>query len=222
MSKPSGARIRVLLVEDHTIVRQGVRKLLEAEEGIEIVGEAGDGRAAVAAVDDAPPDVVVMDSALPDMNGVEATNQILRAHPTVRVLALSMHADRRYVQNMRAAGARGYVLKGASSDELTRAVETVARGGLYTSPEVTEHFVAPPPERGRSAAGAFAQLGAREREVLQLLAEGSTSPQIAAQLSISTRTVEAHRRNIMRKLDVHSVAGLTKYAVREGLTELER
>lgn len=219
----SRGKVRVLLVDDHRMVRDGLRAILSREERIEVVGEAGDGREAIEAVRRDPPDVVVMDVGLPGMNGIEATRQIREEHPDVAVIALSTYSDRRYVENMLRAGARGYVLKKAAADELVRAVEAVRNGHCYTSPEVTSHVVESslrPEVGGRSSA--YTLLGRREREVLQLLAEGRTSPQIAALLSISARTVEAHRRNIMRKLDLRTIAELTKYAVREGLTSLDR
>jgi len=208
---------RVLLVDDHRIMRDGLRAILAGEPEIEVVGEAVDGRGAIAMIERDPPDVIVMDVGMPGMNGVEATRNVLRSHPDVRVVALSIHSDKRYVRNMLAAGASGYVLKSAAADELLCAVRAAMRGERFLSSEVDGEGAV-----GRAGDGsAYSVLGAREREVLQLLAEGMKSKAIGEQLSIAYKTVETHRRNIMRKLGIHSVAELTKYAVREGLTNLE-
>ena len=208
---------RVLLVDDHRIMREGLRALLAHEPEINVIGEAVDGRGALAMVDRDPPDVIVMDVGMPGMNGVEATRCVRRAHPDVKVVALSIHADKRYVQNMLSAGASGYVLKSAAADELLGAVRAAIRGERFLSSELDGEAIGSRPGDG----SAFSVLGAREREVLQLLAEGLKSKTIAERLSIAYKTVETHRRNIMRKLGIHSVAELTKYAVREGLTNLE-
>lgn len=211
----------VLLVDDHRMMLEGLRSVLEAEEGYEVVGEALDGRKAVEMARTLKPDVVVMDIGMPDLNGVEATRQILADHPSAHIVALSTHTDKRYVLAMLEAGASAYVLKVSAYDELRRAISAVTDGKHYLSPDVASVVV----EAGIAAssapqASAYSALGAREREVLQLLAEGHSSPEIAKRLHISPSTVETHRRNIMKKLDVHSVAELTKYAVREGLTPL--
>lgn len=212
---------RVLLVDDHKIVRDGLRAILDQEAGIEVVGEAQDGRSALELVRELEPDVVVMDIAMPDMNGIEATRRV-SADSSARVIALSFYSDKRYVENMLDAGAVGYVHKGAAGDELLRAVRAVMQGKNYLSPEVTGAVVESYVTRKKGRAGsAYTVLGPREREVLQLLAEGKTSPQIGRCLSIATKTVETHRRNITKKLDLHSVAELTKYAIRQGLTSAE-
>jgi len=215
--------IRILLVDDHQIFRDGLRSILDSEDGVEVVGEAGDGRGAVEMARTLAPDVVVMDIGMHGLNGVEATRQIKAAHPGLKVVALSTYSDRSYVLSMLEAGASGYVLKTAAFDEMRRAVQTVAKGKHFLSPDITG-LVVDAHVRESSPAGGSAKipLGAREREILQLLAEGHSSPEIARRLHISTSTVDSHRRNIMRKLDVHSVAELTKYAVREGLTPLDR
>jgi two-component system NarL family response regulator len=215
--------IRILLVDDHQIVREGLRAILTAEESFQIVGEAENGRDAAAMARTLVPDVVIMDIGMPDLNGVEATRQVKAENSHVKVIALSMYADRGYVLGILEAGASGYVLKTGAYDELHRAVKAVTQGKTYLSPDVTQ-MVVDAQVRSPSQDGTSAQtsLGPREREIVQLLAEGHTSPQIARRMHISTRTVETHRRNIMKKLDLHSVAELTKYAIRKGLTELDR
>ena len=215
--------IRILLADDHQIMRDGLRAILASEESFEIVGEAENGREAAALARTLVPDVIIMDIGMPDLNGVEATRQIKADNPGVKVIALSMYADRGYVLGILEAGASGYVLKTGAYDEVHRAVKAVAQGKKYLSPDITQMVVdaqvRAPSQRGPSAQ---TSLGPREREIVQLLAEGHTSPEIAKRLHISTRTVETHRRNIMKKLDLHSVADITKYAIREGLTSLER
>jgi DNA-binding NarL/FixJ family response regulator len=214
--------VRVLLVDDHQIMRQGLRALLEREPGIEIVGDAADGRKALELVSSLSPDVVVMDVAMPDLNGIEATRQIKAINKHVKVLALSAHGDKRYVLHMLDAGASGYTLKITAHDELVRAVFAVNEGKTYLCSEIAAFLV----ERSRQERvgrerSAYSALGAREREVLQLVAEGKTSGEAAKAMHISVKTVEAHRRNIVEKLGLHGTAELTKYAVREGLTSLE-
>ena len=215
--------IRVLLVDDHQMFRDGLCAILASQDGIEVVGEAGDGSSAVEMVASLTPDVVVMDIGMPGLNGVEATRQIKAKHPGVKVVALSTHSDKRYVLSMLEAGASGYVLKASAVDEMCRAVRAAAEGNRYLSPDIAgvvvdAHLGGP----AQSAAPSSSLLGSMEREVLQLLAEGNSSPEIAQRLHIATSTVESHRRNIMKKLDAHSIAELTRYAIREGLTPLER
>lgn len=215
--------LSVLIVDDHQMVREGLRALLDLESGLVVVGEASDGRSAIQRTQELSPDIVVMDVGLPDMNGIEATRQITETLPGVKVVALSAYSDRRYVLNMLKAGASGYVLKDSASEELRRAVQAVARGNEYLSPEITGVVLDGCLRRPAAAeASAFTLLGAREREVLQLIAEGLTTPSIAKRLFIAPKTVETHRRNLMRKLEIHTIAELTKYAVREGLTVLDR
>jgi two-component system NarL family response regulator len=215
--------IRILLADDHQIMRDGLRAILASEESFEIVGEAENGREAVRLASELVPDVIIMDIGMPDLNGVEATRQIKADNAEIKVIALSMYADRGYVLGILEAGASGYVLKTGAYDEVHRAVKAVARGKEYLSPDITQ-MVVDAQVRAPKQGGPSAQtsLGPREREIVQLLAEGHTSPEIAKRLHISTRTVETHRRNIMRKLDLHSIADITKYAIREGLTSLER
>jgi two-component system NarL family response regulator len=212
--------MRVLLVDDHQMVREGLRAILERDEGCTVVGEAASGREAVQLARSLKPDVVVMDVAMSDLNGIEATRQILASMPGARIVALSSHSDRRYVKAILSAGACGYVLKANAYDELRRAVEAAAHGNKYLCADVTDHVIES--ALGHEVSGsAYEILGSREVEVLQLLAEGLTSSEIAARLRIATSTVETHRRNIMRKLNLHSIAELTKYAVREGVSSLE-
>ena len=212
---------RVLLVDDHKMVREGLRAILEQDEAFSVVGEASGGREAVQLTQDLHPDVVVMDVAMGDLNGIEATRQIQSLVPGCAVVALSSHSDRRYVMAILAAGASGYVLKANAYEQLARGVRAAARGMKYLSPDVTSEVIEAAFREESLRGSVYEILGPREREVLQLLAEGCSSVQIADRLGVSLSTAETHRRNIMRKLDVHNVADLTKYAIREGLTTLE-
>jgi DNA-binding NarL/FixJ family response regulator len=212
---------RIVLADDHQLMRQGLRGLLDREPDMEVVGEADGGRSALALVAELAPNVVIMDVAMPDLNGVEATRKIVAGFPGVRVIALSMHADKRFVAGMLKAGASGYLLKDCAFAELAGAVRTVAAGQVYLSPGiaglVAEEFAGRfAPDRPGSP------LTGREREVLQLIAEGQATKQIAVRLGLSVKTVETHRRQMMDKLGLHSVAELTKYAIREGLTALDK
>jgi DNA-binding NarL/FixJ family response regulator len=209
--------IRVVLVDDHRLVREALRVALERERDIAIVGEATDGNDALKLVRKVKTDVVVLDVAMPDMNGIEGAARIHARHPNVKILALSAHADKRYVLEMLNNGAAGYVTKGAAGRDLVQAIRTVAAGGSYLSAEVAGAVVEGVRDT-RSGTKGSQLLGRREREVLQLVAEGHRSPAIAERMFISVATVEAHRRNIMRKLNLHTVAELTKFAIREGLT----
>jgi DNA-binding NarL/FixJ family response regulator len=208
-------------MDDHTIMREGLRALLEQEADLEVVGEAADGRAAVELVQDLQPDVVVMDIAMHNLNGIEATRKMKALAPSVKVIALSMHSDRRFVQEMLLAGAWGYVVKGSPLDELVAAIRAAARNRMYLDPQITD-IVA---EDYASQLSASRDSGAtvmtpREREVLQLVAEGVHTKEIASRLGVSVKTALAHRRRVMDKLGLDSVAELVKYAVREGLTSL--
>lgn len=210
--------IRVLLVDDHKILREALHSALEREADIFIVGEACDGNEALRLARELEPDIVVMDIGLPLVSGIEVTRRLLRDHPQIRVLALSTFSDRRIVLQMLDAGAGGYIVKSAGRDELLRGIRALAQGRTYLCPDVSAIVI--DSVRGKKPAEKphGERLGRREREVLQLLADGRTSPEIAVSLHIATSTVEVHRRNIMRKLDLHSVAELTKYAIRNGLT----
>lgn len=213
--------IRILLADDHEIVRDGLRGMLERRRDMSIVGEAGDGRSAVDQARELKPDVVVMDVAMPKLNGVDATIELLRWRPETKIIGLSMHPSRRVVTQMLQAGAKGYVVKTCSSDELVQAIRSVVEGKTYLSPEIAGGLVEDYVERLSGGASETPVLSDRERQVLQLVAEGKTTKEIAADLHLSVKTVETHRHSIMEKVGIHSIAELTKYAVREGLTPLE-
>jgi len=216
--------IRVLIADDHKIMLAGLRSILEKQTDFEVVGEADNGRKAVQMAQEKKPDVVVMDVSMPDLNGIEATKQIIESLPETRVIALSMHSDKRFVMGMLRVGASGYLLKDCASQELANAIVQVARGKKYLSPEITgvviNDFLLGGGSSGEVAT-ATSPLSPREREVLQLIAEGWSTKQIASHLYVSIKTIETHRRQIMKKLDLHSIADLTKYAIREGLTSIE-
>ncbi len=212
--------MRILIVDDHKIVRDGLRAILERHEGFVVVGEAANGHEALALLPEVRPDLAIMDVTMPGLNGMEATRCIRREAPAAKVLALSMNADRRYVEAMLSAGAAGYVLKNAAADELIHAIHAVTAGQTYLSPEIAE-VVGNTTLRQKAAIEPARALSSRERQVLQLLAEGRTSKEMALQLDIAVATIETHRRQIMDKLNIRSIAELTKYAVREGLTSLE-
>jgi DNA-binding NarL/FixJ family response regulator len=215
--------ITVLIADDHKIMLAGLRSLLEKQADIEVIAEAENGRKAVQYATDKKPDVVVMDVSMPDLNGIEATKQIVESLPETRVIALSMHSDKRFVMGMLRAGAFGYLLKDCASQELANAIHQVAVGKKYLSPEITgvviDDFLLG--VSSEEVATATSRLSAREREVLQLIAEGWSTKQIASHLYVSVKTIETHRRQIMKKLDLHNIADLTKYAIREGLTSIE-
>jgi DNA-binding NarL/FixJ family response regulator len=214
--------IKVILVDDHVVVRQALKSSLDKERDLEVVGEAGDGREGVRMAREIKPNVVVMDIAMPNLNGVEATRQIVAENPDVRVLALSMHSDRLLVAEMLKAGAAGYLVKQCTFSEMVEAIRAVASGNTYLSPTVTgpvvEGFLG---RRPRTDSPAFTLLSPREREVLQLMAEGLGTRQIADQLNISVSTVETHRRQLKTKLQIDNYAGLIKFAISEGLTTLD-
>lgn len=216
-----GSELRLLVVDDHKIVRDGLRSLIERQDGLNLIGEADNGRTAVRLARELNPDMVIMDVSMPDMNGVEATRQIVHENPAIKVIALSMHADKQYVSRMLRAKAAGYLLKDCAFDELATAIRTVQAGNLYLSPGVTSVVIEDYVQLANGQTATASVLSARELEVLQLLAEGYGTKTIGAKLCISAKTVESHRRHVMDKLDIHTVAELTKYAIREGLTTLE-
>ncbi len=216
--------IRILLADDHAIVRHGLSQAIEQEEDMEIVGQAKDGLEAVEKARELSPDAMIMDISMPDLNGIEATSQILRESPNVKIIALSMHSAKRFVTEMLKAGATGYLLKDCDCDELTTAIRAVAEGKTYLSPSISDVVVndmVRGEERDQDQSTVFTVLTAREREVLQLMAEGNTTKHIGLLLHISPKTVEAHRLRVMNKLEIDNVAQLTKYAIREGLTSAE-
>jgi len=214
-------KLRVVLAEDHTIVREGLKPLLEGK-GIEVVGEAGDGLHAVQLAKELSPDIVVMDVVLPRLGGIEATRRILKSKPDMKVIMLTIHDDPPFVYKSLEAGAKGYIVKEAPLDELLNAIKAVMKGDVYLStnfpPGMIEAY-AKMMKRGKKVDD-FSHLTRREREILQHIAEGHTSPQIANLLYISKKTVENHRANIMVKLDIHDTAGLVRYAIKIGLIEV--
>lgn len=215
-------KITVLLAEDHTVVREGFRRMLELEPDIEVIGEAPDGREAVAMAVKLRPDVVLMDIAMPHLNGLEATRQLLKAVPAAKVLILSAHGDDAYVENATESGARGFLLKQTSSHDVCRAIREVHHGKSFFSSPVSDRLERLNP-KSRDRAGVLrkqtTKLTSREMEVLQLIAEGQANKQIASSLAISAKTVEKHRARLMEKLSIHDTAGLTRYAIGAGIIE---
>jgi two-component system, NarL family, response regulator NreC len=209
-------KLRILLADDHAMVRHGFRMILCSQADIEIVGEAGNGREAVEMAARLQPDLIVMDVAMPELNGIEATRRICEASPRIRVLALSMHKDSVYVREILRAGARGYLLKDSSDTDLLAAVRAVAGGEGYLSPGVSEAVLS---DYRRHVTDPIDLLTSREREVLQLIAEGKTNKEIATLLGLSVYTVDAHRGRIMEKLNLHSTGELVRFAVRKGLID---
>lgn len=218
------AETTVVLVDDHAMMRDGIRSILEGEDDIKIVGECDNGRDAVELASKLAPDIILMDIGMPGLNGVEATRKIHALDPKIGVIALSMHSDARYVKGILDSGGRGYLLKTCDAEELIRAIHAVLRRKTYVTADLTHVLV----DRHNQSESGSLRTGAppldvltpREREVLQLIAEGFTSKEIGAKLGAALKTVESHRTNVIRKLDLHSIADLTKYAIREGLTGL--
>lgn len=212
--------MKILLVDDHKMMRDGLRALLE-REGLEVIGEAATGLEAIALARRLKPEVVVMDISMPGLNGIDATRRLLAEGSGAKVVGLSMNADRRYVEAMLEAGAHGYLLKNSASDELIQVLHAVMDGGIYVSPVIGCFPVAKRPAPPASESKLPKALSPREREVLRLVAEGKSSKDVAIQLGMAVPTVETHRRQIMDKLELRTVAELTKYAIREGLTTIE-
>lgn len=213
--------IRIIIADDHAILRDGLSKSFDMEKDVEVVAQAADGHAVINLIREHVPDVVIMDIGMPELNGIEATRRISRDFPTVKVIGLSMHSSDKYVREMFRAGASGYLLKNCPFDELTEAVRTVAGGKTYVSPSIGEMVVQEYINQPDNQKSVFSILSQREREVLQLLAEGKTTKQAAMCMHISPKTVEVHRLNLMNKLEIDNIAQLTKYAIQEGLTEPE-
>ena len=218
----SKKRITVLLAEDHMIVREGFRKMLELEDDLEVVGEAQDGRQAVALVKKLRPAVVLMDIAMPRLNGLEATRQVLKAVPATKVVILSAHSDDAYVKDATAAGAVGFLRKQTSSHVVCEAIREVQKGNTFFSPTIARRLHqldGKSLDRAGRPQPRSARLSSREAEVLQLIAEGQANKQVAAELDISVKTVEKHRQRLMEKLNIHDTAGLTRYAIAAGIIE---
>jgi len=220
--------VRVLIVDDHKLVREGLRSLLEKEPDMKVIGEAEDGHTALSLVQQESPDVVIIDVAMPNLNGIEATRQILTKAPNTRVIALSMYTDRRFIIGMLNAGASGYLPKDCAFEELAAAIHAVAANRTYLSPTIVDVVIKDYfhqlqfTQLRKNNTGVFSTLTSREREVTQLLAEGKTVKEIARHISLSVKTIETYRQHIMTKLNTHSIAELTKYALREGLTSLDK
>ena len=214
--------IKIVLADDHTIVRQGLRSILEQQAGINVVAEAANGREAVRLTEQLKPDVVVMDFSMPDLNGLEATRQIKQRVPETKVLILTRHANQEYVKSILSAGASGYLVKKSAAEELVIAIQAVHRGDSYLDPSISTSIIKEylDPIAGESKTLEI-KLTSRQREVLQLIAEGHPNREIASRLNISVKTVENHRANIMKSLDLHSTADLTQYAIRKGIISLD-
>jgi DNA-binding NarL/FixJ family response regulator len=212
---------RILIADDHEVVRKGIRSILEAHPGWEVCGEAGDGRHAVEMATQCKPDLVVIDIGMPQLNGLDATRQILKALPSTKVLVLTMHESEQVVQQVLAAGARGYLMKSDASRDLVNAIEQLQRNKTYFTSKVAQlvldSFLRP---RAAADISAVRSLTPREREVVQLLAEGKSTKEVAVALNLSVKTAETHRSNIMRKLDIHSVSELVLYAVRNNIVQV--
>jgi DNA-binding NarL/FixJ family response regulator len=215
-------KTRLLLADDHRLFRDGLRTLLGRQEDMEVVAEATEGPGTVAAASKFKPDIVLLDISMPDLNGIEVARKILAENAAIKIIMLSMHSDQRYVTESLRAGASGYVLKDCAIDELLAAIRTVAQNRPYLCSSVAENVIKDYVGMTQTQTeSVFSILSAREREVLQLLAEGWSTKEIAGRLDVSIKTIETHRKQIMDKLDIHSIAELTKYAIREGLTPLE-
>jgi len=212
-------KIRILLVDDHKLVRAGISSLLQKMQGIDVVGEADNGREALKMIEQLRPEIVLMDIAMTQMNGIEATRHIKKIHKEAKVIILSMYSNEEYVLQSLQAGASGYLLKDAATLELELAVRAVARNEVYLSPGVSRHVVESYKKRTSTEGQPVEQLTHRQREILQLIAEGRTTKEIASILGVAVKTVESHRTQMMNRLDIHDIAGLVRYAIRVGLVE---
>lgn len=213
------SHLRVMIVEDHALVRAGMRALVQKIEGVEVISDVGDGWEAVKSVQTDVPDLVLMDIAMPGLNGLDATSRIVKESPTTRVILVSMHANEEYFQQALQAGASGYLLKGAELAELELAIRTVGRGETYLTPAVAKYAIEVYREKSDGASGPLARLSMRQREILQLIAEGQTTKDIAHRLNLSVKTVETHRSQLMERLEIHDVPGLVRFAMRVGLIQ---
>jgi two-component system nitrate/nitrite response regulator NarL len=220
MQKVSAKKIKILVADDHPVVRKGLHSCLAKQERLKIVGEASDGDEALEKTRELSPDVVLMDISMPGMNGLAVTEVLRKESPTVKVLVLSVHNNRDYIFRIIQAGAHGFISKEAPPDELLRAIESVCAGEPFFSPEIAKAALNQLVTSGGKK-DPFAQLTGREREVLVLIAEGQSNKEIATKLGIGVRTIETHRERIMRRLDIHSVAGLTKFAIANGMISIE-
>ncbi len=214
-------KTKILLVDDHKILRDGICSIVKGYPDMEVIGEAANGKAALQLVEELSPDIVIMDISMPDLNGIDATRMIIADNPNIKVIALSMHHDKQFVSEIFKAGASGYLLKDCAFDELEHAVNIVMDGKTYINPQIAslviESLVNQPQATSQKT---FSLLTDREREVLQLISEGQSTKEIASKLSVSAKTIESHRRQVMGKLNIRNIAELTKYAIREGLTSV--
>ncbi len=213
------SNLRILIVEDHALVRAGMRALVQKIEGVQVVSDVGDGWEAVKSVQADAPDLVLMDIAMPGLNGLDATSRIVKESPTTRVILLSMHANEEYFQQALQAGASGYLLKGAELAELELAIRTVGKGETYLTPSVAKYAIEAYRGKSEGPTGPLARLSMRQREILQLIAEGQTTKDIAQRLNLSVKTIETHRSQLMERLDIHDVPGLVRLAIRVGLVQ---
>lgn len=213
--------IRVLIVDNHAMVRAGFRALLQSLDDIEVTGEAGDGREALRLVEEQQPDIVLMDIAMPEMNGLETTTRLKKEFPQVKVIILSMHANEEYVYQALRSGAMGYLLKDGGTSELELAIRAIANGETYLSPAISKHVITDYMRRVITESSPLEQPTPRQREILQLIAQGKNTKEMAEALYISVKTVETHRMQLMERLNIHDVAGLVRYAIRTGVVMLE-
>jgi len=212
----------ILLVDDHPLMRVGVKSILDQRDDIHIVGEAGDGRTALKITEEEKPDIVIMDISMPNLNGIEATRQICKQHPDTRIIVLTVHSSKQFVQKMLKAGAYGYLLKDALYTELEQAIDAVTKDEVFLSSKVARTVVNDYiSDKSPESNPEFKNLTTREREVLQGLAEGKSAKEIASELYVSPKTIETHRKNIMDKLNIRNLADLIKYAIREGIIDVE-